>query len=69
MRTIKKFREGDTIPEGARYLRSAEERDHANATQRWEPTEGIMGSLPIFGTQTLYRYTPIITVHYYEVDV
>lgn len=65
---IVKIRSGEKVPSGAVHLKSIQEHDHANSYRRWERTPGIMGRIPIFGTETLYRITPVVTFHYYEVD-
>lgn len=67
-REILGFREGETIPEGAKYLSSKEVLDYANARHEWVPSPGLMGWIPIFNTETLMRRIPIIQVHYYEVE-
>ena len=69
MKIIKKFKENEVIPENAKYLKTEKEHDYSKTTYTWEQTPGIMGILPIFGTETLYRRVPVITVHYYEIEV
>ena len=68
MRKIIKLREGDAVPENAKYLNSEKEPDRSRQYERWAPTKGIRGSIPLFGTETLYRITPVTTFHYYEVE-
>ncbi len=67
MKKIIKLREGDAIPEGAKYLHTEREPNQERVRYEWRQTPGIMGAIPIFGTDTLYRITPVETVHYYEV--
>lgn len=60
--------EGDPVPEGAKFLSADKVPDPENAYQQWAPTKGFWGAVPIFGTETLTRYTPYKTVFYYEVE-
>lgn len=59
MSKIVKLRAGDEIPPGARYLSTEREPDPTQKYTRWKT--GLF-------TDTLYECTPIVTVHYYEVD-
>lgn len=74
MKVVRKFRAGDKIPEGAKYLSSSEELDHSSSSinVREEHVPSIGDYIPIFGWTTtrtrVFRTTPTRTVHYYEVE-
>jgi hypothetical protein len=61
---IEKYKHGDEIPEGGRYLYSRTE--HEESHKEWGPSPGIRGMIPIFGMETLYRISKPVEYHYYE---
>lgn len=63
-----KIREGEVVPENAKYLSSGKELRKDKTRYEWRNSPGIMGMIPIFGTETLYAITPQEVVHYYEVE-
>jgi hypothetical protein len=60
MKKIIKLRTGDTVPEGAKHLYSASENDYDNVRYSYE--YGLF-------METTYRHVPVITFHYYEVEI
>lgn len=68
MKVIIKLREGAQVPEGAKFLYAQKEPDTKNSYEQWRQSEGIMGIIPIFSTETLYRVTPVVTFFYYEIE-
>lgn len=70
MKTIIKIRHGETIPENGKYLNTETVKEQCGERYEWRDTPGIMGAIPIFGTETLYRIKKYqdVTYHYYEVE-
>ena len=67
---IVKIKHGEEIPKNGKYLNTETIKELKDTNYIWRPTPGIMGSIPIFGTETLYRVNTYdnITYHYYEVE-
>ena len=75
MRVVKKFKEGEPIPQGAVYLKSVEEKDPSKLRIKYTSDAGFLGlgAVPIFGEmfQNDYKvtYYESSTYHYYVVEV
>ena len=69
MKKLIEVRSGDTIPDGAVFISKKVIQRHDRAREEWRQTPGFWGSIPIFGTETLYRITPQEEVYVYEVEV
>lgn len=69
MKQIVKFKEGDQIPDGAKYLKSDYEKDYTRARMETRPASGLAGLLP-FSLNMVEDYwvVPNVLVHYYEVE-
>jgi hypothetical protein len=63
VKKIIKIREGESIPEGAKYLSTGQEKKPTH--QQWRSSRGIMG---LIGYETLYQYYEIENYHFYEVE-
>lgn len=70
MKRIITVKEGDTVPDGARYLHTSEEIEERNVRYEWHPSPGIRGMIPIFGMETQYKIYDRVKVitHHYEID-
>lgn len=70
MKRVIGFKDGELIPDNARYLKSEDVQDHANAY--WGPWEPYQTLNPLDwicgGRERSRKITPIIKVHYYEVE-
>jgi hypothetical protein len=64
-----KIKAGEPIPENAKFIAMTTEKEVVSVDEFWAPTQGIMGVLPIFGTETLYRHTKYKDVDYYHYEV
>lgn len=70
---IIKIKDGDKVPDGAKYLTSTKERDWANASyyeriNARDPMNYIPLFGSLFGTLETGHNVPVITVHHYEVE-
>lgn len=68
MKKIIRLRAESEIPEGARYLHSAQEIDKDRRYHFWRPSKSWFQIPILFEKEDLIRVTPVSTFHYYEVQ-
>jgi len=70
MKRVIGFKDGELIPDNAQYLKSEDVPDHANAY--WGPWQSVPSNNPIDwvfgGRERSRKITPMIKVHYYEIE-